>query len=130
MFTHEQLHQLIKEKAKKHGLNYPDLNIMEAKQIRQILVAFKDILGENPEIEIFEKAIKGNEVKISSPAYLDTEWVKVFKIHNEGLEIIKKMTPKSQAEVLCQKWLDGLEPLIETNPEQVLNELLEILKTI
>ena len=37
---------------------------------------------------------------------------------------------ESQAEALCQKWLDGLEPMFETNPDQVLGELLEILKGI
>jgi hypothetical protein len=33
--------------------------------------------------------------------------------------------PKSQAEAICQKWLDGLTPLFNQEPEMVLQELVE-----
>jgi hypothetical protein len=33
--------------------------------------------------------------------------------------------PKSQAEAICQKWLDGLIPLFDQEPEMVLQELVE-----
>ena len=33
--------------------------------------------------------------------------------------------PKSQAEALCQKWLGGLTPLFNQEPEMVLQELVE-----
>ena len=34
------------------------------------------------------------------------------------------------AKALCQKWLDGLTPLIDTEHEKVLTELLEVLKKL
>ena len=37
---------------------------------------------------------------------------------------------KSQAEVLCHRWLDGLNPLFESEPELVLEVLLEILENL
>jgi len=37
---------------------------------------------------------------------------------------------RDSAEALCNKWLDGLEPLIDRELETVLTELLEILKTL
>lgn len=40
------------------------------------------------------------------------------------------ITNPNTANNLCQKWLDGLEPLFDREPENVLNELLEILKNI
>jgi hypothetical protein len=36
----------------------------------------------------------------------------------------------NMTEIYCIKWLDGLTPLIDTEPEKVLQELLEILKKL
>ena len=151
----QQLHQTIKEKAEKHGLElviesdyiwfYQNLksktgedlsgyycecfnandtdhpgdfiSAIQAPQIRQILLAFKEVLGENPILtenrNLYEKyGSKFNFVEFS-----------VFKeITNYIVEF--------QAEAIGQKWLDGLEPMIDRELEQVLTELLEILKTL
>ena len=63
------------------------------KQIKQILVGFKDLLGDTKEYE-------------------------------------DMIVAKSQAEVLCHKWLDGLNPMFESEPELVLTELLEMLENM
>jgi len=38
--------------------------------------------------------------------------------------------PKTQAEALCAKYLDGLDPMFDQAPEKVLEELTEIIKNI
>jgi uncharacterized protein YifE (UPF0438 family) len=35
-----------------------------------------------------------------------------------------------EAEALCNRWLDGLRPMFEREPEKVLTELLEVLKKL
>jgi hypothetical protein len=151
---HQQIHTLIQEKAKKHGLeieieptnlagwkvpmcytpdgeiwqmDYKKANkmfktdkyvpILFAPQIRQILVAFKEVLGENPE-KIDLTGLTGFE--------------SAFAIFKNGL------IAKSYSKALDDKWLGASEdeegnyqqPLIDREPETVLTELLEILQLI
>jgi hypothetical protein len=149
----QQLHQTIKEKAEKHGLeleiknrhyifedvetifyrdyelSYPDFKILiEAPQIRQILLAFKEVLGENPKIEETKKDINNlpNKLKILSEKEKLITTVSIKIATNVSINFI----PKTQAEALYNKWLDGLEPLFYREPETVVTELLEILKSI
>jgi len=141
------LHTLAQKKAKKHGLElviksdfmidkngeiYQNAEFMnggmtkdllptiQEPQIRQILLAFKDVLGENPEkIELGFFAINFN-------IFGDKNDMKKW---NKLSEVIEDL-PKSQAEALCKKWLDGLSPLIDSDPEKVLEELKQILQSI
>jgi hypothetical protein len=129
----QQIHILAQEKAKKHGLELviegnwflhprtgPFLSTekmeplqpkdwqefmdecllaIQADQIRQILVVFKDVLGKTQKLSL---------------------------------------TPKSRVKALDDKWLGASEdeqgnyqlPLFTQEPETVLTELLEILKSI
>jgi hypothetical protein len=75
---------------------------IQEKQIRQILVHLQEVLGENPEYQFIELADENKKYKFI----------------------------KSQAEALCQKWLDGLTPLFDTDPISVLTELNEILQSL
>jgi hypothetical protein len=87
---------------------------IQTPQIRQILLAFKEVLGANPEYTKIQKTSSFEETYISA--------------YNFGFQY--GITPDSQAEALCSRWLDGLEPMIEREPETVLSELLDILKKI
>lgn len=80
--------------------------IIQALQIRQILVGLQDVLGENPE---FVEALKRNEMSHYSL------WVP---------------EAETQSEVFCQKWLDGLNPLFDREPETVLQELIDMLDNL
>jgi len=144
----QNLHKIIQEKAKKYGLelviksdkiiywdNFPEkpsdyhigdssmlvnapdwflkkaVLLIQADQIRQILWVFRDVLGENP------------------------EWTRVEKFYSYELcdqcgNADENTKIKSQAEALCHKWLDGLEPLFDREPETVLTELIQILESI
>jgi hypothetical protein len=123
------IHTLAQEKAKKHGLELEiesdffwetenntifipnDIqdnqgylcSVIEVPQIRQILLAFKDILGDNPEYTKYSKSAQFH--------YFLT-------------------LQKNYAEALCHKWLDGLNPLFAREPETVLQELIQILKNL
>jgi hypothetical protein len=83
---------------------------LEAPQIKHILLAFKEVLGYNPELGKhngdFNDYVKG--------------WNDSFRCY----------MPEYQAEALCAKWLDGLTPLFDSKPETVLSELLEVLKAL
>lgn len=128
-----EIHKLVQEKAEKYGLTLQitgdryfqfETNIKESKifageakeyvviqppQIRQILVAFEKVLGENPEYK---------------------EYLLDCQDYDED-SIIREYAPcQSQAQALCQHWLDGLEPLFDREPETVLTELLEVLKSL
>ncbi len=105
------------------------------KQIKQILVAVKNILGLNVDWSVIKRDLKLLQfVSIStdfSTFYLNEVNSKVYAFGKKSyLEGRIQALKESQAEALCQKWLDGLEPMFETNPDQVLGELLEILKGI
>lgn len=147
----KELHTIIQEKAEKHGLKIeiigdygwhklgdeyvyentdavqklPDFVGLEAPQIRQILLAFKEVLGENPEYSHYFNATN----RMIAIAVLN-ELEEQYKYMNGYGQAMIDTLPKTQAEALCEKWLDSLTPMFETNPEQVLIELLEVLKSI
>lgn len=78
-------------------LDAPYYPIIQASQIRQILVVLERILAK-PYIECDHRRIyEGNIIT---------------------------------ADLLCQKWLDGLNPLIDLEPETVLQELVEVLENL
>jgi hypothetical protein len=126
----KQIHETIQDKAKKYGLENPFTLLLDEfdkimpltediyeeyaiteneiieklpNQIRQTLLAFKNVLGENPEYTKYENKAQFH--------YFVT-------------------LQKNYADALCNKWLDSLTPMFATNPETVLTELLEILKTL
>jgi hypothetical protein len=73
--------------------------LIQEPQIRQILLALKDVLGQDP----------------------DLWWCDVTN---------RALSPESLSEALCQKWLGNLQPMFDSEPETVLTELLQILKTL
>lgn len=87
---------------------------IQEKQIKQILVAVSDILGENPEFEDAEDAMGYRLSNGSSPR-----------------ECGLLLPPKFKSQALYQKWLCSFpQSEFDTNKDKVLTELLEILKGI
>jgi hypothetical protein len=103
----------------------PKTPAIQPSQIRQILIHLQDILGENPEYNEIDWKKKGSSIEFTWDEWntggLSTDYISFL-----GL----KLPAKHQAEALCQKWLDGLNPMIDSNPEKVLGELNEIIKTL
>lgn len=167
----QQLHQTIQEKAEKHGLKIEIKNKFEwvitpydyegneydllehgslgsgylvsiqATQIRQILLAFKEVLGESEEILENKKELERLLGKDNTLDYLknimdEAEYLNQFVDNNQDRAITQlesniKNTPNQfYVDELCSRWLDGLEPLFDREPENILTELLEILKSI
>ena len=85
--------------------------LIEAPQIKQILNALKGVLGENPKYTLF--------------VGLDDNW----HATNSRNDIFASVH-KTKSDALCAKWLDSLNPLIDTNPEQVLSELVDVLNQL
>jgi len=103
------------------------IEVIEAPQIRQILLAFKEVLGHNPEyIEWQNKNESFKDVRqsISYNTIQVRKLIAFIEFRSEQNPIMK------QAEALCTKWLDSLTPLIDREPETVLSELLEVLKAL
>lgn len=96
---------------------------IQAPQIRQILVGLQEVLGENYQYKQ-EKWLLDNLNK----RYENKELTEYSLI--ACLETSVEKTPKYQAEALCQKWLDGLNPLIDREPILVLTELVKISQSI
>jgi len=100
---------------------------IQAPQIRQILLALQDELGENPEYKRV-KADLDHEWKLS---LLDSE---ISKQVSETIRIfggfILVGIPEKQSEALCKKWVDTLTPLFDKDPEKVLTEFLELLENL
>jgi hypothetical protein len=87
------------------------------KEIKIILNALKDYLGDNTEHAEMDYGIKN--------LYKDGGYSKyTAKVE----DVAKKYTPDTLAGSFCHKWLDGLNPMFESEPEKVLEELLEVLK--
>jgi hypothetical protein len=106
--------------------SYKILPVIQAPQIKQILFGLKDVLGESDDWKSakLEMEEDGDFGDLSNIIY-DKSFFCVYNIkYNES--IIYGST-KSQAEALCAKWIDGLTPLIESEPEKVLEELKETL---
>jgi len=95
---------------------------IQAPQIRQILLALQDELGKNPEIHKKDVMLK----QISETDFSD---------YRKGIEMglathAKNNLPWYYSEVLCHKWLDGLNPLFDSEPITVLTEFLEVLENL
>lgn len=88
-----------------------------APEIREILLAFKEPLGQNPDF-------KRDEFE----QWSDTDKYGAYGFFTREIIFIGQL--KSQAEALANRWLDGLEPMINREPEKVLEEVIENLKTI
>lgn len=100
-------------------------------QIRQILIGLKDVLGENPEIEKNKILLDKLEEEEKVVSVLGNEFDNYVAKENLNAHKVKiHKTVESQAEALCQRWLDGLEPLFDREPEKVLQELIEILENL
>jgi len=91
---------------------------LEEKQLRQILVALKGVLGENPEFLSLEYKIE-NLIDESGEGRIS----RLFSRRLGGTKYFK-------AETFCQNWLDGLDPLFDREPETVLTELRDLLKSL
>ena len=91
--------------------NHRAVVAIDGPQVKHILKAFKDELGENPESLTYD--------------YYEDDYPNVHQAFEDG--VTHGQTPKLRAEALCKEWLDGLDPLIESEPEQVLRELTKIL---
>ena len=101
---------------------------IEPPQIKQILIAFEEKLGENPEYK--KRQIQKNILEEGKEKDGTDFEVLMYKMAYKNSSDLLKLTPQTQSEALCQKWLDGLNPLFDSNPTQVLTELLEVLQNI
>lgn len=97
--------------------------VLKLPQIRQILIGLKKVLGENPEYKQDRWLLDNLNKRYENKELTEYSLIACLKSSVEK-------TPKSQAEALCQKWLDGLEPLFDREPETVLQELIEILENL
>lgn len=125
----KQIHKLLSQVAEKYGVKielrtrlysqYYEIDMVMKigeTQIRQILVALEGVLGENKGYKYFIDRAKRRDPSLLIPFDL----------------------PKSQAQVLDDKWFRPIEKrgkytnqsLFDTNPDQVLTELLEILQNL
>jgi hypothetical protein len=118
-------------------LDKPYYPAIQPPQIRQILVHLQGVLGENPEYaetsNSLNEDIQKNRKLITNISINDWAEVECLIQINDGIgykEAKLEILPKSQAEALCQKWLDGLTPLFDTNPVAVLTELNEVLENL
>jgi hypothetical protein len=104
---------------------YVTLPAIEESQIRQILVGLEGVLGSNPEWVEMER-----ERRSFMNHRLGNLLQKDFSEKERYLMVKLQLVTSSQAEALCSRWLDGLRPMFEKEPEKVLTELLEILKKL
>jgi len=83
---------------------------IQEKQIRQILLAFQEVLG---------KCQNWNEL------YKD----KKDKFDYSDLAIFAKVLPITSPN-LCERWLNGLNPMFDQEPKKVLEELTTIIEQL
>lgn len=94
--------------------------VLEEPQIKQILIALQEVLGENPKYLRLEKYQ-------NFPSQYDDNAEYITNAINGGM----LLPPKTQAEALYQKWCCGFpKSQFETDPESVSEELWQILKSI
>jgi hypothetical protein len=110
--------------------------VIEPAQIRQILLAFYYVLGNNPIYEKAERESIPNEENGYDPEYsfaCDEDFYvrltkhkpqKYFSFDHEAYGYI------SQAESLNNRWLGTLKPMFDVDPVAVLLELNELLKSL
>ncbi len=82
-------------------------------QIRQILVGLQGVLGINPDFNH------------TTDFYYYSNSEDVYELGFQEGQVKLKL-----AQALCQRWLDGLEPLFDREPETVLQELVKILEDL
>lgn len=110
------------------NLTIPNFLIpLDTSQIRGILNGLQEILGETQEYqEDFPSRFKITEyLNVAGAAFISP-----LMSENDWKEYFVSMIPKYKAQTLCQKWLDGLEPMFVREPEKVLEELLKTLKNL
>jgi hypothetical protein len=111
-----------------HGLNGSFLSYFGAPQILQILTDLQEILDKNPH---WERVSEEREELNPHYHYTSNSSYGVWEAYQAGqLDMLLTFTPKSTAEVLCNRWLDGLDPLFNRQPEMVLQELLNVLENL
>jgi len=120
----KEIHELFPKVCKKNNLKGVEIDslihhsnsILHSSRIRQTLKALEGILGQNP---VKEKIYKELDFTDSREAY--------FIGLEQGHDLWVK---QSKAEAFCQRWLDGLDPLFDREPETVLTELRDLLKSL
>lgn len=100
---------------------------IKAPQIRQILLALKNVLDKNPEHiqwQIKNDSFADVRQSISYNTIEVRKLIAFIEFRSEEAPIIK------QSDALCAKWLDGLNPLIDRNEESVLSEFAGVLEEL
>jgi hypothetical protein len=118
----KNLHTLIQEKAKKHGLEV---------EIESDYIFFNAQRSEKPNWQI--GIYIGGEMTRQPVFAIQAPQIRAILLAFEevlGSIPFAPLRLNTKAKALCSKWLDGLIPLIDREPETVLTELLEILKSI
>lgn len=142
----KQIHQLIEKINEKYGLIinikysgyvhdclFPEPRLERYKEpvyyqikphhIRHILLSLSDTLDEN----YFNQETANEEAKQQN-YFSSAELSDAFE--RGYYSCLLNFHHKTIAEALCQKWLDGFNPMIDTDPEKVLSELLEVLENL
>ena len=105
---------------------YTSIKAIQAPQIRQILLILKDVLGKNPNFKGGSHEALGS----GSWHYVDGKLKAEIIHYDDDGDDDDELNLFSYAESLCGKCCDGLTPLIDTNQEQVLSELVEVLENL
>jgi len=107
---------------------------IEAPQIRQILLALQDVLGENPEYTQMQilKNKYADVTNVLYPAVIVEEYrIKANMLAKKiAYEILLEKAVVYYSEALCKKWVDTLTPLVDREPVTVLTEFLEVLENL
>jgi hypothetical protein len=89
---------------------------IQAPQIRQILLAFQEALE--------------NDLNEPHTMFVKCEYCGFESDCKEDIDTSNTDNYISKAEALCAKYLDGLNPMFDREPIQVLEELTEIINNI
>jgi len=140
------------ERAKRQDNLYIEYPKIQEPQIRQILVAFQDVFKKTK--KFYKKMFTGKRAEQGETYYYfaagfagekgyvvsakdDRREHDNFCFNSDNyfvdLDLAKLaeiLNLDNPAEALCQKWLDGLYPLFDREPETVLQELVEVLEKI
>jgi|GEM_PF-3758553 len=104
-------------------LSHDFVSKIEEPQIREILIALQEELGENPTYSL----VYNMEINLLKHSKMSEA--------NKKSDVQHRINPlfigfPTRSETFCNKWLDGLKPLFDTDPIAVLTELLEILTNL
>jgi hypothetical protein len=112
-------------------------------QIRQILLALQEVLQFKgmdikmliPELNLqieqdFSQGFLQRLAQVMKENILVGESIYSFAVNYHIYRLQEEGIGTATTKALCERWLNGLTPMFETNPDQVLTELLEILKTL